>query len=596
MLFSTTLLSQEVNRNSNISIADKVYLQLITKDYSIGQTIWFKAVVRDSKYHLPSQSGVLFVDLIDPFGRILEHQLLKLNNGMGNGSLSLKEEFIPGDYHIRAYTHWNLNFGEAFLFQSDISIYDEFKPKFNTYSGLKVVKKDSIEHYLLGNLAIKQHGFKGDVVLHLDEENTRDSILIKAKELKNYAINLKLNEKPNWINLRLKSNDSVGKSETIIFNDTVLDVQFFPESGELVAGLNNKIGFKAIGYDSKGRKIKGTVYDKSGNKITEFKSNHLGMGSFVMKPSTNTNYIAEVSESTNFKNKIIKQIPKVVQFGSVLSIEKRVNKINVRVASTNLEGVIYIKVSCRGNDYYLIEGPLKKSQLSAEIPTDDLPHGIIIFTLLNRDKKPIAERLYFNANHENNLVLNIISNQEQYQHREKINLDITVAKDSVPSINTDMSIMVLNKNLWQNEYENIKSYFYLSSEIHGKIEEPGYYFNSNTDRFNDLEALLLTQGWRNYKYPVQRDFNKFYRLQKALSVNGHVFSNNKKRAVGQNTITLTTFGEQTTLYSQESDSLGRFNFKLNDNYKKLQRILLSAKNNLDSKARLNITLESLKIP
>jgi hypothetical protein len=41
----------------------------------------------------------------------------------------------------------------------------------------------------------------------------------------------------------------------------------------------------------------------------------------------------------------------------------------------------------------------------------------------------------------------------------------------------------------------------LSPEIHGKIYRPDYYFDEKNDAAEeDLDLLLMTQGWRNYKY------------------------------------------------------------------------------------------------
>ncbi|MBM1107111.1 hypothetical protein JQC67_13240 [Aurantibacter crassamenti] len=583
----------------NIAIADKIYLQLSTTNFTVGQTIWYKAIVTDSKYHLPSKSGVLYVDLIDSFGNIKEHQLLKLKNGIGTGAIYLKDEYLKGSYLIRAYTRWNLNFDNAFISQSQITIYDDLiNDKSSAFNGLKLIKQDSNNHAVVGKFIPKQLGFSDEVKLHLDWTENSDSIIIKKREIgASYQLNYKLEGNPNWINLRLKNKERISDVKTLILNDSLLDVQFFPESGQLISGLPNKIGFKAVGFDSKGKKIRGTVYDDSGNQILKFESNHLGMGFFTMVPSFNATYTAKVSLFSNTKINTIKKIPTAKQYGSILSINKNTDTVNVKVLSNNLQGYFYIKVSCRENDYYLIEGPLRKGQLNTEIPAKGLPHGILVFTLLNERQEPITERLFFNNNKENKLAINVETIKTAYQPREKTTLKVQINEGSRPSINTTLSIMVLNKNLWLKDCENINSFFYLSSELRGEIEKPGYYFDLKADRFNDLEALLLTQGWRNYKYPIKRNSNKFNQLQRALNVSGNLFSTNKKRKpLDQNTISLTTFGKETTIYSQDTDSLGRFNFNLEDNYDNRQRILLSATKSTDSKDKLSLVLNTLKIP
>lgn len=72
-------------------------------------------------------------------------------------------------------------------------------------------------------------------------------------------------------------------STTVFLNDQLPDLQFFPESGQLVHGLSSRVAVKAIGPDGKGIKVEGVVVDRQGKKITNFKSNALGMGVFFFK-------------------------------------------------------------------------------------------------------------------------------------------------------------------------------------------------------------------------------------------------------------------------------------------------------------------------
>ena len=81
-----------------------------------------------------------------------------------------------------------------------------------------------------------------------------------------------------------------------------MDLQFFPESGELVHGLSSKVGFKAIDATGKGKIIEGAIVDEKENSITTFKSNSLGMGSFILiNADSSKKYYARLkSPSLNF--------------------------------------------------------------------------------------------------------------------------------------------------------------------------------------------------------------------------------------------------------------------------------------------------------
>ena len=63
------------------ALAEKIYLQTDRNAYTIGETIWFKGIVTQAKDNVPSSlSGVLRVELIDPFETILGEKLVKLDN------------------------------------------------------------------------------------------------------------------------------------------------------------------------------------------------------------------------------------------------------------------------------------------------------------------------------------------------------------------------------------------------------------------------------------------------------------------------------------------------------------------------------------
>ena len=92
---------------------EKVYLHFDNTSYYQGDTIWFKAYVVDAATLQPSAiSKPLYVELVDELGHVKERQIVKLDNGVGEGQLSLVNTFFTGFYEIRAYTKWMLAFSD----------------------------------------------------------------------------------------------------------------------------------------------------------------------------------------------------------------------------------------------------------------------------------------------------------------------------------------------------------------------------------------------------------------------------------------------------------------------------------------------------
>src|SRR3546814_5793065 len=67
-------------------------------------------------------------------------------------------------------------------------------------------------------------------------------------------------------------------------------IQFFPESGHLVADNLTKVGFKALAPEGIGIAVAGHLQDGTGARVSEFESAYAGMGSFSLdRKSTRLN-------------------------------------------------------------------------------------------------------------------------------------------------------------------------------------------------------------------------------------------------------------------------------------------------------------------
>ena len=117
----------------------------------------------------------------------------------------------------------------------------------------------------------------------------------------------------------------------------------------------------------------------------------------------------------------------------------------------------------------------------------------------------------------------------------------------------------------------ILAYLLLNSELKGFIENPYYYFDEkNYNSALDIDALMLTQGWRAYKYEkTMPNTNYAYQPEKNLIVSGTVgeYFNPKKRPKKPLDINLIVYGEPVDTYTQEITSKGKYFFELDNVYK-----------------------------
>ncbi len=105
----------------------------------------------------------------------------------------------------------------------------------------------------------------------------------------------------------------------------------------------------------------------------------------------------------------------------------------------------------------------------------------------------------------------------------------------------------------------ISSWFLLESDVHGPVEEPAYYFDpANINRLKDLDVLLLTQGWRDFKWKYS---GLKYPPEYGFTVSGRARKRFADVPVENSFVNIGIFNDVNPITSYVStDESGRFHF------------------------------------
>jgi hypothetical protein len=113
----------QFNKWMEVHPQENVYLQFDKPYYASGNDIWFKAyITAGSNHQLSGISGVLNVELINDRDSVEQWLKLPVVSGLTWGDFILPDTLKEGNYHIRAYTNWMRNAGEAYFFDKSITI------------------------------------------------------------------------------------------------------------------------------------------------------------------------------------------------------------------------------------------------------------------------------------------------------------------------------------------------------------------------------------------------------------------------------------------------------------------------------------------
>ena len=272
----------------------------------------------------------------------------------------------------------------------------------------------------------------------------------------------------------------------------------FPEGGNLVAGISNKLAFKAVNSDGTPIDVEGTLFEDTIPFLT-VKSSHAGMGSVELTPVAGKKYyirlLEPATDSTYF-------LPKVCSEGmslQLISRDKDFLEFKVSQSPAIEKKIIYLRGHIRGIVCCIARGELL-NELKIKIPLKEFPfQGIAEFTLFDDNLTPLAERLLY-VNPEKKLFITTELNKTRYETKEKATLKISVKDQNGQPIKTNLGVSIYDK-LYQNQADpvNILTHYYLTSQLRGRIYDPAYYFDrKNENREAALDLLMLTQGWRRY--------------------------------------------------------------------------------------------------
>ncbi len=521
---------------------EKVYLHTDREVYAAGDTIWFKAYVTEGLTDLPlSDSRFVYVELRGPgswhkdnfkvYDRVKVRKHIEADSterfSVYDNRIEIPEGVTPGLYTLHGYTQWMYNHHTDYMFTKPIRIThpdENYAVEHVDYTRLE-------DGRIVAEIAITSQQGTPLTVGHVNVDIVVDGKLrTRSYSLRNGGRFSVVMDAPSgeggFMDLTYESAEIPGykrRVELPSFRGD-FDVQFMPEGGRLLAGVPQRIAFKAVGVDGLSMDVRGVVRNSAGEIVADIASSHRGMGMFLLTPGAGENYTAEVvsKEDTLITHKVA--LPVVETSGCTLAVDVGAGMATCRVLATpDIDlGSIGTIIHSKGEVCHIGD----RAQ-SMRLSTAAFNNGIATIALV--DKKslhPLCDRTFFVWNGEET-VAEITTDKSAYAPLSEVSMSIKIEnKKGEPITDGSYSLSVVDSAHYSTPQTSIYAATLLTSDLRGEVESPAYYFQ-NTDRrkLSELDLVMMTHGWHRFELDsvLMRNIRKYrYGHESVHTISGHL--------------------------------------------------------------------------
>lgn len=505
---------------------EKVYLHFDNSAYMENDTIWYKAyVVRASSLTPTNLSRVLYVELLNADGQLMEQQILRIDSlGQANGCFSLQLPVRAGYYEVRAFTREMVNWGEAACFSR----------VFPVFASKQTRKKE----VAAGDFGADQ------LVLPMPEPHEKTTL---------------------------------GTPRPYTLKETKdRKLEFFPEGGNRSRWLKQQVAFKLT--DGLGHAVDDTlqIFTKKGDLLLEAAAEHEGMGSFIL-PALREDIYAVVK---GFKQRYTLPAPTA---NYALHAAVQPDGLDIEVEGTALavaqRRLLGLAILNRDKVCYFDTLTVEKGSTQFSLPLRALRNGVNRVELYDTEGHSLATRLVWHMTdmaEKQRTTLSVKQNKRIYKAFEPAVITFELKDHDGKPISTTMSVSVRDEagNIVTDDDPGIKASLLLSSELRGYIHNPASYFaKDDAAHRRMLDLLLMVQGWTANTFEVMCNADTFklkQPIEDQLTLRGSLYnySGKKLKPMPSQNISLKMYSLTggAAEGNARTDAFGHFAFVSNVNY------------------------------
>ena len=294
-----------------------------------------------------------------------------------------------------------------------------------------------------------------------------------------------------------------------------VEVSFYPEGGDLVAGMENRVYFAARDAAGKPVQISGSVFDSRNKSLGRIESTHEGMGTFALEPRAGQRYHLKIDKPADVRTE-----PKLPEPSSTYQVVLTTGlgvfepgkplEFNVRAAEAGLP--LVAAAWCRGVPVGQQALVTDENANSVSIPLDEDVAGVIRVTVYDyrfSPPRPVGERLVYRRPMRR-LDVRLTDPSPRPSPGQAVSLSAVVSDENGKPAPAALGVAVVDSALVKlagDRTPAMPTRFLLGTEIERPedLENADFYLSGDPKAAVALDLLLGTQGWRRF---AERSLNQ----------------------------------------------------------------------------------------
>lgn len=233
------------------------------------------------------------------------------------------------------------------------------------------------------------------------------------------------------INIAFKALNSL--RSPLAYNDVDeenLVVDFYPESGIILQGVNTKVVYAVHSKDGQPVSSNWQIVDSLGTVLQTTTSKQIGIGTFKIIAQSNHSYFLKAQNSKN-KNKWM--IPMAIKSGLSMRIDQeRARSIRIELNQKPvLPKGIYLLSTAQGKVFCIQEKRMRGSETMMDVPIQHMPGGVNTLIAMDQGGNVLCQRSFFVNPNKLNIELQSVSWKSKRSNRVEMKFQIS-NQDGMP--------------------------------------------------------------------------------------------------------------------------------------------------------------------